>query len=356
MKIAMLYPNAPKFLLNTHDEQGLGGSESGFTRTVQYLSRRGHEVYVFNQSPLPAPIEYAPNLHWLDISSFKPREPYDVVYSLRHREPFQSDVNAKLKVLFLADTESHGLGDDVKQGRINLVMSVSHWQKEKIQSEEGIPNDYWIVTSNGVDGKQYSDDVKRAPGRCLFTATPERGLANLLDVWPRIRQEVPDATLHLYSSFIGWGHTRSENEQMLYDLYYRISNMADQGVVNYQHAKPSELATAQLEATAYLYPSDFYETCCMSVLESMYRGTIPVVTGRAGLLEKVVPNVTGFTVPPYGGDTARYQKVFVDRAVDVLTMDPIARHRMSMNCRSFAEQFTYDVLVGGWEREWQERL
>jgi len=344
----------------SHDQMGLGGSESGFVRTVKHLVELGDVVHVFNLTSVPH-VKYGPQLEWSHIDRFDPKEPYDVVYSLRHREPFKVEghVNASVRVLFMADTESHGLGDDVKNGNINLVMFVSHWQKEKIAKEEGLPDEYCMVTSNGVDSRPMPDFSQKFKGRCLFTATPERGLENLLTVWPRIKERVPWASLHLYSSYIAWGTELEENDKMLRDLYGRADELRGLDVVNWRHAPFETIRRAQQEADVYLYPSDFYETRCMSVLEAMYNGAIPVVTGRAALLEAVVPNVTGYVVPSYGASAKRYQDIFVDKAVAALrrSRDGIsAFDHYRQNAMAYAARFTYDVLVEEWVAEWQSRL
>ena len=259
----------------------------------------------------------------------------------------------------MADTESYGLGDDIREGRINLVMFVSHWQREKIAKEEGLPDEYCMVTSNGVDARPYPDFGQKVKGRCLFTATPERGLDNLLAIWPRIKERAPWASLHLYSSFIGWDETPEKNDEMLKDAYAKATEMRGLDVVNWKHAPFETIRRAQQEADVYLYPSDFYETRCMSVLEAMYNGVIPVVTGRAALLEAVVPNVTGYVVPAYGASTKRYQDMFVDKAVAALKRSKQGVNIVDyyrQNCMAYAARFTYDVLVEEWVAEWQSRL
>jgi len=354
MKIAMIYQNIPAFDIHTHKEKGLGGSENGFLNTVRYLVKQGHQVHVFNRLETVR-IDYGGGLLWSNIAQFDPKEYFDVVYSLRHREPFQQDLNTKLKVLFLADTESVGLGEDIRAGRIDLVISVSHWQKEKIAKEEEIHDDHWLVSSNGVEVIDLPL-VTKVPGRCIFMATPERGLDNLLTVWPKIKSQVPFASLHLYSSFMGWGHTAEENEEMVRGIYTKVESLRDLDVVNFKHANSEIARDAQRQADLYLYPSDFYETCGMAILESMLWGTIPVVSGRAALLEKVLNKVTGYVVPTYGSSNQRYQDKFVEQTVRALLLNEETKKRMRLNCQTYAMQFSYDNLVTEWTSEWQRRI
>lgn len=358
MRIAMLYPNNPAFGVDTHDRLGIGGSENGFIRTVQHLVRLGHQVSVFNQQL--GFVDYGPDLKWDYIGNFNPRVEYDVFYSLRHREPFDLRPNAKLKVLFLADTESHGLLEYVKDGRIDLIMAVSHWQKEKISREEQIHDSHWYVTSNGVQADLHFEDkiiyVPRVKGRCLFTATPDRGIDNLIAIWPKIKAVAPHASLHVYSSYIGWRMPPEENDAQLSDFYLQLDNMVGLDVVNKKHGSAEEIRRAQHEAEFYIYPTDFYETRCMSVLESMYCGAIPIVTGRAALLEMVINNITGYVVPAYGSSTDRYRQLFVATVTKALASDGVKKMIMSESATRYASQFVYDQMVEDWVAEWRRRL
>jgi glycosyltransferase involved in cell wall biosynthesis len=353
MRIAMLYYNLPAFGVDTHDRIGLGGSESGFTRTAQHLHALGHEVYVFNSSE--GYVDYG-RLKWANIGLFKPTDRYDIVYSLRHWEPFRDyDMNAGLRVLFLADTESYGLGDVFRSGKLDVVMAVSHWQKDKIAREEGIADADWIITSNGVD-KEEDLCGPKVKGRCIFMGTPDRGLDRVLWIWPRILAAVPNATLHLYSSYLGWRLTDEQNIDMTKAAYRRVDDMLNLGVVNYRHAPPDTIHQALNEAEVYLYPTDFSETCCMSVLDAMYRAVIPVVTAKAGLMEKVINEVTGFCIPAYGSGTPRYENMFVESAIRALKLSDYQRGAIVSNAKKYAEQFTYDKLVSNWVDEWKVRL
>lgn len=357
MKIAMMYWNNPPFLLNTHEKVGLGGSENCFINTVKGLIKLGHEVHVFNKYEGPT-IDYGNRLKWSNENDFDQNEYFDVVFSLRHREPFQKlKMNTKLKVLFLADTESVGLSEDVRKGNIHLVMAVSNWQKEKIAKEESLHEDYWYVTSNGFDDSLPGTyDTEKIPGKCIFTATPERGLSNLIAMWPEIKQRVPHASLHLFSSTLGWGMDDATNQGMWGDLYNQVESMKHLDVVNHKHANALELRKELASSEFYLNPSNFYETCCMSILEAMGVGTIPIATGRAAILEKIVHAITGIIIPAYGAETERYRKMFVDSTCTLLLESSGIKRQFVTNCQRYATNYTYDILVEEWVNEWIRRI
>lgn len=351
MKIAMVYPLDPPFGPNAHEQIGLGGSENGFIRTAQYLEAAGQSVWVYNRWPIEVD---AGNLHWRPLEKFSRTEPFDVVYSLRSPEIFFEQLNAKLRVLFLADLDSTGLGAMIRAGQVDLVMAVSAWQKERIANKEHIHDDYWMVTSNGIipfEGAKPQDHVPT----CIYMATPERGLGNLLDIWPRIHAQVPNSRLLLYSSFMGWCYSREQNEKACQDIYAKIATLADMNVVNLRHGTSGQIREALIGADLYLYPTDFYETCCMSVLEAMSCGAVPVTTQLAALIGHVTNGLTGVGLPPHGASSARYQNAFVDAAVRLLN-NADERMRYSENARRYANNYAYERLVPAWIAEWEARL
>lgn len=354
MNIAMLYPNNLSFGPYDHEKKGIGGSESSLLKTFEHLVKLGNTVHVFNKWDERI---IRQNWSWQNLVYFNPSQPYDVVYSLRHADMFDMPVNAGVKAVFLADTESVGLGDRVRQDKVNLVMAVSKWQKEKIAKEENIPDDKWLITSAGVEEMEggWLSAPSKVKGRCVFMGTPDKGLGHLLRLWPRIREAVPFATLHVYSSYIGWNLTLEENERHLISEYSILNNMKDLGVVNYKHGTASEIRRAQLEAEVYLYPTDFHETCCMCVLEAMYCGCLPVTTRLAALAEKVIDGVTGYAVPALGASTDAYASAFVSQAVAALQADDNQKNNLQGNAYTYARQYVYADLVRSWADEWHKR-
>lgn len=351
MKVCLVYLNKPPFNQDSLETTGLGGSESGFVNMFKQLVALGHRVEVFNQWPVGMDTG---KWSWDHVRNFDKDKHYDVVVSLRHSEVFDRDMpNVGLKVLFLADTESHGLGNLFRAGRVDLAMAVSHWQKEKIAAEEEIHDNNWVVTSNGIMPSPPNWNISKYRGRCLFTGTPERGLSTILDIWPRVLASVPWATLELFSSYIGWGETEVANSE----INNREYDIAEElGVINSVHGAAAQLRLAQSLAEFYIYPTNFRETRCMSVLEAQYQMAIPIVTGRAALLEAVQHGVTGFLVPSYGAENPRYRDLFVSTLVNQLKRDPTELDEMRLNCREYAKQFLYPDLVKSWASEWEWRL
>lgn len=113
-----------------------------------------------------------------------------------------------------------------------------------------------------------------------------RGLECLLDMWPRIRQAVPDATLDVYYGWESWVAVEGED-----DFYVRMvgkfDKLKDAGLVVHGRVSHEELAKAMKEIQVWAYPTEFPEIHCITALKAQEAGCWPVVTNVAALEETV---------------------------------------------------------------------
>lgn len=113
-----------------------------------------------------------------------------------------------------------------------------------------------------------------------------RGLECLLDMWPAIRKEVPDATLDVYYGWESWVALEGED-----DFYVRMcqkfDSLADQGVTVHGRVSHQELADAMKEIQVWAYPTQFEEIHCITALKAQEAGCYPVVTNVGALKETV---------------------------------------------------------------------
>ena len=348
MKVDLHYSNMPPFSDTDLEQIGLGGTEGFIVQSARELVRQGHQVRVYNQSPIETT---SSRVFWTNISRFSPQEDRDVFISFRMREIFKQNPKG-LKTIILADTESIGLGDDVREGRVDLVMFVSQWQKDKIATEEGIPDENCMVTANGVRLEEFDREIAKVPGMCIHTSTPERGLAQLLDIWPKIQALQPGASLHLFSSYLGWGTTPKWNQEQCAAQYAQAEYLAKTGcnIVNHIHVGAAELREWQLKAELFLYPTQFKETCCISSLEAAAAGCVLVCSDIAALHERVVDGVTGYLIPGETG-TSEHDWQFVSK-VNELIMSRSKLQQMSQAAKEYAKGYDFKVLVGNWVEGW----
>jgi glycosyltransferase involved in cell wall biosynthesis len=176
-------------------------------------------------------------------------------------------------------------------------------------------------------------------------------LKYLLEYFPEIRRQVPDATCAVMSGMQLYGMSaEQDNEQ-----YRGIYQLAEQpGVTLYGPLPKPQMAKVMSESRVLAYPNTFPETFCIAALESQASG-LPVVTTRsAGLIERVSDGVNGFLIEGKPGDEA-YRSSFIRDTVRLWTDDDLWQSQ-SDEARATAGPFSYEVLSRLWEEKFMELL
>jgi glycosyltransferase involved in cell wall biosynthesis len=127
--------------------------------------------------------------------------------------------------------------------------------------------------------------------KLIYKSSYDRGLEHLLNMWPQIKTEVPEATL---SIFYGWnlfdkGH--ANNHQMMRWKENMIRLMSQDGITEYGRVSKQQLDEATANSDIWAYPTHFGETNCITALDSQKLGCVPVTIAYAGLLDTVYSGV-----------------------------------------------------------------
>lgn len=126
----------------------------------------------------------------------------------------------------------------------------------------------------------------KRPNSVGYFSAYYRGLECLLDMWPKIRESVPDATLDVYYGWESWVALEGED-----DFYHRMEAkfkaLASEGVTVHGRVSHKELATAMNKIQVWAYPTQFEEIHCITALKAQEAGCYPVVTSVGALKETV---------------------------------------------------------------------
>lgn len=113
-----------------------------------------------------------------------------------------------------------------------------------------------------------------------------RGLECLLELWPRIRMAVPDATLDIYYGWGSWDTLEGANGKAFHDrIDQKLSELADQGVTEHGRVSHEELAKVMKATKVFAYTTEFPEISCITMMKVLAAGCYPVTTGVAALKE-----------------------------------------------------------------------
>jgi glycosyltransferase involved in cell wall biosynthesis len=127
----------------------------------------------------------------------------------------------------------------------------------------------------------------KKPNSVGYFSSYDRGLECLLDMWPKIKQKVPEATLDIYYGWNTFDQYHAKNPEMMKWKWQMIRKMHQDGVTDHGRVSHEELAKAMKDIQVWAYPTEFTEIHCITALKAVEAGCIPVVTKVAALGETV---------------------------------------------------------------------
>jgi glycosyltransferase involved in cell wall biosynthesis len=343
---------------------GIGGSETAVVAMAKHLNARGHHVRVYCHCEGRSGI-FDDGVEYVPYDQFDPKddtEGCDVLVSSRRPSTLvEGTLGAKLKVLWMHDNHVGRPTMETSRALLaaDLVIGVSNWHRNLLlQTYTFLDPERVIASRNAIDVDLYEPDVKNLPGKkqkLIYSSSPDRGLELAVELFKRVRAEVPDAELHVF-----YGTTtidlmieqfpESEFTQKLREDRDRINSLMSgvDGIHVRGRVSQAQLAKEFMEAKVLFYPTNFEESSCITAMEAQAAGCTPVTT-RLAALEETVHH--GFLlVPPAGSE--KYNEAFVKRAVWCLKNEG-GRAHVSTAGRVEA------LKIHRWEdvaREWEELL
>jgi len=346
MKIAFVYTKGRpgSWADQTFDLQDFGGSEGSMIRFAQEFVGLGHEVTIYTSG---AKAQRHAGVEWHDfVGGICYDQTFDVVISVRFPVAFAAE--AELGALFCTDPEIPELQRWVARGDINLVIVISEYQKRLFQSQHPIDEKLYLVSNAGVVYADYvGKNISKVPGRCIYCSVADRGLEHLVSIWPKIRREVPWATLHITGGYSLWGLDIPLQKQPVLRQMLALEGVTYLGVISRE-----KLIEAQLQSQVLLLPGKELspEMCCMAAMECAAAGNVLIVGDIAALPERVIEGETGYAVK-HEGD---WQTVFAQKAIVALTSPRL--QEMQALARAGECAHDYSVLAPEWITRFEEEI
>ena len=346
----VFYVSGMPFHGDSLKQQSLGGSETAALCMARELGKRGHAVTVFTNTDQPGK-KYEGGVAYLncrDYITFMAFSPVDIVIGQRDPAIFNNRYNSKINILW-----NHDLA--LKRNRfpfrsslwnIDEIWGVSKFHVEQMAKIYGLPEDRFWPTTNGIDEIKYKyKNTERHKKRLIYTARPERGMDILLrDIMPKIWEKDPDVELML----AGYDNTVSDMKPYYEMLKGMIKSYADQGrkIQFLGHLKKEQLYKAYQKATAYIYPTNFEEVSCITMMECMANG-LPMVISKKAALPETVPSDCALFIE---GDATspEYQESFVKATMGLLE-DIGQQDELRKQGRAHSEGLLWSQVAEKWE-------
>ncbi len=321
------------------DDVGVGGVETTYLELAKELAAKGQQVFLFchcEREHKHEGVYFIPYQKMIDYASLKP----DVLVVSRWFEAFSMFGSDTKKVIWLQDAYFAPPGDSGMWAAADMIVCSSSWHKGYTAENFGRLIDIrkMRVIPLGIRKEFFEGERHRDPNKIIYSSNPDRGLEMLLKLWPRIREANPDAYLDVYYGWEGlktWGGGDPawiDSVRARRDAYLSMAEQA--GGVNFKgRLKKADLAKEMMSASLCLYPNNFFETFCITALETQAAG-VPMVTSDMGAMPTTLKRECNVLIE---GDplSSEYADRFTQAALSVLESSDRLRE-MSDKCRRHA--------------------
>ena len=229
--------------------------------------------------------------------------------------------------------------------RWGRVLGVSAWHGQYLAQVYGLSNTDYVP--NGIELDDFAEPAVKVPFRVVYGSSPDRGLAKLLRMWPSIVENEPSAELHVAYGWETIDKSIRLGATQLIPVKQEITDLLAKtpGVKWLGRLKQKDLHALYQSATVWAYPTSFLEVSCITAMECMAAGCVPV-TSRTGALPETIGDA-GLLVD---GDT--YSESWDEFFVSVLRgaiVSPEARAVYSQRGIERAKAYTWDEAFSRWE-------
>lgn len=274
-------------------KSGVGGSETFIIEIARYIKKQDNfDVYVFCNTPNHEDENFE-GVNYRDLTKY-----YEFINTTYVKHCIISRYSEYLPLTIKGFSENvyfiiHDLTptgnvipNDIK---LKNILCLSEWH---VQYFTNIFPDLTSITSSfyyGIDDNfKCSKLDKKIKNKFIYSSYPNRGLLELLQMWPKIYKKEPTSTLHIFSDIFNKWSNEVEPEKML-TIQKLLNEYKDDGLGIYYHGwvTKKELAEAWITSDIWFYPCTFMETFCLTALEAASSKTFCITNNLAALQNTV---------------------------------------------------------------------
>lgn len=291
---------------------GIGGSETCAALLSREFSKLGMRSILFGdcEDEVIDGVEY---INWQKFDYFKERNYIDYFISSRTTDPLRHQIKNGRNFVWAHDIFLQNISNIEK---IDKFICLSPWHIDFFSDHHKIDKNKIYMQPNGIDLTRYDNQkIDRDPFKLIYSSSPDRGLINLLKIFPILKKIFPKLTLHVFYGFDNWTKciAQRNNPQEKEHMNAILALMKQDGIVYRGRVSQIELAKEQLSSALWVYPTFFTETFAIGAIESMYAGAVPVIAPLAAL-ETTVPDDCGIKENDVNKFVDIISKLIVDNA------------------------------------------
>jgi GT2 family glycosyltransferase len=359
-KSVMIYsgPAWERFDFRNLETTGIGGSEVWLTMLSRELSKLGYRVTVFADCPqLEIKDGEVLWLHYGEYTRWAEQHWTDYAILSRTTDPLRIPLRAGKVFVQIHDVWMLSDKSQLFLDKVTKYCALSEWHSTFASDYHGIPKDRMAITANGIDLKRFDDiQVERNPYRLHWSSSWDRGLDNVLYLWPFLKEEIPEIELHVFYGTLNWREScKLKNDQEGLKKIDELEKAVKQpGIFTYGRVTQKVLAEEIKKSSLLLYPSWFSETFFITGIECQYAG-VPVICNKyAGVIttfgNSAIMLGNGDALWPF---TKEGREAFLNETLSIL-QDREKWQEWSDKGRENAKKYSWENCALRWKRLFEE--
>lgn len=308
------------FIDSDYEGKGVGGAEASIILLCRELAKKGHWVDLYNNTAVTGRFN---GVNYLNVSQYNPSQYADLFVLFRNYHPVVGHTNSRHTVFWSCDqeTDSRTVWTSGVFPNVEKTICISDYHKKYIQVVYNQPENKTKTIDLGINAPDYEVEVPKIPGKAIYCSVPQRGLVNLLKYIPRIKEEHPEFNLTITSDYRLWGLDNPNNSNEV-AMFANLDYVTFLGKIS-----RAELVKHQLESELMIYPCVYEECFCISAMECIAAGAIPVTTDIGAMKQTV--GKSGVVIPGMPGDT-NYDQDFLHSVGAILDRSELSEATFSL--------------------------
>lgn len=358
LDICFLVPGLP-FDGNTLTSHSLGGSETAGLCMARELAARGHNVYMFCNTPnsdiVYEGVVYLSTDKWTQYAT---NTIHDIAIVQRAPNIFTSRLLSKLNILWCHDLATARQFQQVRGSMWNIdgVFVLSEFMKNQYKEVYALSDNNLWLTRNGLNLDLFPGyGIDRDKKKLIYSARPERGLDVLVDkIVPILFNEDPEYKLYIY----GYDNPTDQFKNFYGELSAKCRPWGDR-IIHGGNLSKSDLYKVYSSGGVYVYPTpspvmpDFVEVSCISAMEAQAAG-LPIVTSNRGALSETITEGAGYLID---GDplSDEYTNSFCNAVRELVNNDSQYQYFSDTGIKH-AQNLSWSKVAEEWENKFYEEI
>jgi len=182
----------------------------------------------------------------------------------------------------------------------------------------------------------------------FYGSSYDRGLQHLLEIWPDVRQAVPDAVLHICYGWQLFEKFHKDNPSSMMWMEKMKKMMTADGIKHHGRVTQEEVEVLMKKCGIWAYPTHFGEINCINALKAQAYGLEPVVVNYAALTQ-TVQHGRRIEGDIYDQET---KDEFKKQLIDALNNPMSDKDRNDMMKKS-QKAYSWDTIISKWDEEFR---